>query len=418
MSQEPTVRNPRLSSLDVRGDCSFDKVENVVHVSDSSDLPPVQNGRHQLQPQTGYLFNGFITSQYGLELATQTPLAGFHGSLDGFIHTGGDAAVYGRNVGYFAQDLYIHAPGGTVYDLSGTTQNEILVNEVNHNDAAMLGNISDMGTIDGYRVPSFEKTNFGDFNSGITFSGTSEKILFSSCPFRSVDDDNVTCFTFNGTTEIISFVGNYVTGVQSDTEVMRVTNADDVNGIIQYSATTHGADVTESNILVGDISVDRVGMRVSDSFPLADSRGFVGYTLDSNTTTTINSQAGSKTDEAAYERIAGTTTPSASSRFDTADNEATFRGKRTRVVSLEANVSMATGNSDQVAVAWFQSGNIIDQTIIRRQMEQQGGSVASSTTSSGVSASVDTDDTFDVRIANLDSTTDVTVGELNAKLLA
>lgn len=265
-------------TLDAAGNRKFDevlanRVENIEIISEYDDLPLPSNGTHTLEDQTAYRFAGFITSPYGLELGTATPIMGSHGSLDGFIHTGGNTAIVGSNAGYFARELYIHAPGGTIYDLTGDQTTEILVQSINSNDAAGLGGIVNLGTIDGMRVPAFKGCNFGDFASGLTFDGAPEKVLVGDCPFRAIDTADVTILNFPSTfsTEIVQLKGNYVTGVRSDTQVVDVDASSIPSEIFEYVNNTHGTTVERTNILNGGVGVQEVGSKVVASYPLRDS---------------------------------------------------------------------------------------------------------------------------------------------------
>lgn len=392
--------------------------DNTVLVQEPEDLGPVENGRHQLESMTAYEFDGFISSPNGIELQDFNPLVGLHGGIDGFIHTGGGTAIYGREANYFQRDMLVSAPGGQVLDLQGTGDEEVLVESTSAADPAGMGDAADLGVIDGMRVPTFKGCNFEDFEAGLTFTGISEKIFFSECPFRSVDSAGVTILDFdaNFETEVVDITDCYVKNVQADTEVVRVDQNATLTEIFQYRGVTHEQSVTEDNILTGAAGVDEVGYRVRDSFPLRDSKAVGDFTLDSSTTVTINTQAADKTDAAAYSKVTGATTGVAERKFTLANTALTYIGLRDRISELDAGVSVGTGNTDTIAVAWFVNGNIIQSTATRLQMSQQGGSIAKFLSSTGVDVETETNDEFDIRIANLDSTTDVNVGELNVSI--
>lgn len=394
------------------------ETDNVVHVRSQSDLPSPSGGTISLNASTGYKFSGFVTIDTPIELGSLTPLTGTHGGLDGIVYSGSGALLRGTDAELFADNLLISAPNATVFDLTADNSTEMLVESVSFADPLSMGDQNDLGTIDGYRVPTFKGCNFEDFDSGLTLTGNPDKVFFSTCPFRTVDASNVTVITFDSSFEadVIDMSNNYFKSVQSDTEIVHVDPSATINEIFQYRGNTHDSSVTESNILTGQAGIDVVGYRVSDSYPLSNSKSFIDYTLDSETTTTISTQAASKTDEADYVKISGSTTERGSARFTHSNNSATYNGKRNRVASLTATVSLGTGTDDEIAVAWFVNGSLVPGTETRVQMNQQGGGVAKTVTSSGVDGEIDTNDTFDVRVANLGSATNITVGELNAKI--
>jgi hypothetical protein len=392
--------------------------EPDIHVFGVDDLPTPSNGTITLKNKV-YRIHDFVNlGATNLDISNSPVFKGQHGGSDGLIYTGGGDMLTGTNGSFFAADLTFNPSGGTMFNISGDTTTEMLVESCNFADFAGIANIANLGTIDGYRVPTFKGCNFEDFNAGITFSDTSEKIFFSECPLRTVTESGVTILDFDADfeTEVVDITDCYVKDVQSDTEVIRVDPGATITEIFQYRGVTHEQSVTQANILTGAASVEGRDYRVTDSFPLENSKGYIDYTLGTGATTTINTQAGSKTDGAAYERVAGNTTELSAARFDHSNNLATYRGKRTRITELTATLSMSTESSDTVVAAWFKNDSIVPGTPTRIAMNQQGGGIAKSLTITGIESNADPDDEFDVRVANLDSTTDITVGELTAKI--
>jgi len=390
------------------------------NIFSASDLPEPTNGTHTLDARTAYIFNGFVTSQNGLDISNGPALLGRHGSMDGFIHTGQQTAITGTNGGFFARDLYLHAPLGQMFDLTATTSEEMLVESISMSDAAGLGNIANLGTIDGFRVPTFKGCNFEDFDAGLTFTGTPEKVHIIDSPLRGVTASGVTILEFdaNLSTNIVDLPKNYVKDVQSDTEVIRVDPNATVSEIFQYTGNTHDASVTKSNILTGAAGTDVVGYRVKNSFPITDSVAIGNYSLDSNSTATISTQATDKNDGDAYVTIPGATTSELNIRWTIGDNEATYNGKKDTQTQLTATLSLGTGGGDTVATAWFRNGSIVSGTPTRTATQGTGNAVGQSTSSVGICPDCTTDDTYDIRVANLDSTGDIDVGEMNGLLEA
>lgn len=388
-------------------------------IRDQADLPDPSNGTISLETGTVYAPKGFVTTDtpFDLQAGQPAPIVGRHGSTDGFIYTGGGTMFQGAGP-HMARDCYFHAPGGTMYGLSAPNTTEMLVESCAFSDAAGIGSIVSLGTVDGYRVPTWKGCNFEDFAGGFTFTGSPDKIFFRGCPMRSVSAPNATILQFgaNLNVDIVDMPNNYVKDVQSDTEVVNVDPSATINTIFQYRGNTHDSTVQESNILTGAAGVDQVGYRVSDSFPLSNSKSFADYTLDANSTATITTQASDKTDGDAYVRVPGTTTTGGLARFTHTDNLATYIGKRDRIANMTATLSLGTGTSDEVAAAFFKNASLVSGPPSRVQMNQQGGGVAKALTITAIEDSTTTDDEFDVRVANLGSTTDIDIGELNAKI--
>ncbi len=400
--------------IDVGPDSFSNKsIKNRVVVSSSDDLPDVNaSNRHELADNTAYFFDGFITSQYGLELGTNTPIVGDFGSNSGFIHTGGNTAIYSDGNPFLAHDVYIHAPNGQLLDLTADSTTEMLVHDAAFSDAAGLGNISNLGTIDGYRVPTFVGVNFEDFDAGLTFKNSSDKVYASGCIFREVDQGSVTVLDFDSSVDIdiVDLANNYVKNVQSDTKVVNFDSSATLGDIFQYRGNTHDSTVTKSNILNGDAGLKTVGYRVKDSYPLRDSgvNGTMSFSDDS--TITISSQASSITDSSSYVKVTGNFSIGEEERttLDTTDGTITYVGKRDNLVMVRANLSLGTGNTDEVALAVFKNGSIIESSITSLVMSGVANGVDKMMNIQNYVDSV-TDDVFDVRVANLGSTTDVTV---------
>ena len=366
------------------------------------DLPSPTNGTHTLEDNTAYVFNGFVTSPYGLELGTATPLIGRHGSIDGFIHTGQNTALVGTDAGFFARDLYFHAPGGTMFDLTATQSTEMLVESCSFSDAAGLGEIASLGTIDGYRVPSFKGVNFENFASGLTFDGTPDKIFFEGCPFRGVTASNVTIVTFASTLDVdIAKLSTdcYIKDVQSDTVVVDAQSQP--NEYFKYINVDHDSTVTKSNILTGTVGAQAVGTVVTDSFPLADSEVTGELDLDSSTTVTGSG--------AAPAQVVGTTTLNNAERTSTPSNGVIqYDGKPDEKTIIHINASVSGANTEY-AVYVGRNGSPISRS-------RALGFLANSSSPTGTTALAELKlvqgDTVSAYIENVGGTKDLTVETL------
>jgi len=368
------------------------------NVFSSDDLPDPSGGTHTLEDNTAYVFNGFVTSQYGIELGNSTPLIGRHGSLDGFIHTGGATAITGTDAGFFARDLYVHSPGGTLFDLTANVSVEMLVESCSFSDAAGIAEIADLGVIDGYRVPSFKDCNFEDFASGLVFDGSPDKIFFSGCPFRGVSQPGVTILTFVGSldVDIVDMPDNYVKGVQSDTEVVRVETGGTPNDIFQYRGNTHDSTVTVDNILTGEASVAAVGYGVLDCYPLPDSG--VSGEVDQTATGTITGSGAAPT-----QVTVPTTLNNPERTISPSNGVIQYIGKTQLKVTAHAVVSLSGANSE-MAIWIGYNGSIIPRSRV------EFFSSNASTPVTGVSVSqirLDTNDTVSVFVENVGGNSDL-----------
>lgn len=280
---------------DVLGGLNVGSIHNVEYITEEADLPYTANGTHTLEDSTVYYISGFVTITDPIELGSLSPLVGSHGGTDGLIYTGGGTMLQGTDKEYFARDLLFSSPGGTMFDLTADNTTEMLVESCSYADPANMGNITSLGTIDGYRVATWKGCNFESFDDGLTFDGDMDKIFFSESPFRGVDASGVSLLTLAGTcdVDIVDFADNYVKGVQSDTEVWSLNTIP--NEILQYRGVTHDTSVTKSNVITGSAATNgrqTVGVRVAQSFPLEDT--VVAGDLELDSAVTIPS-AGSTT---------------------------------------------------------------------------------------------------------------------------
>jgi len=376
---------------------------NQVNVFTQDDLPAPVNGRHPLVDNTVYRFYGFVTSPYGLELGTATPLVGRHGSADGFIHTGTNTALYADGAGFFARDIYFHAPGGTLFDLTADQTTEFLVESCSFSDAAGIGQIASLGTITGYRVPSLKGCNFEDFASGLTFDGNPDKIFIEGSPFRGVTASGVTILTFASTldVDIVDMPDNYVKGVQPDTEMVRVETGATPDLIFQYRGTTHDETVTTANILTGEAGVRNVGYRVTDCYPLANSGLSGDLDLDSPYEVTGSG--------AAPTQITGPTTLNNPERtIEASDGVIEYVGRQPRNVTAHGNVVVSGGNT-QFALWIAKNGSIVP----RSRVEGFLPNASAATTIVSISQlELVLGDTVSVFLENIGGTADLTAETL------
>lgn len=380
--------------------------ENVTHVSRENELPEPKNGVRTLENRV-YKFDGFVSSPHSLDISNSPVFIGSHGSQDGFIHTGGSTALTGTNGAFFANNFFFSAPGGTMFDISGDQSTEMLVESTTFSDAANLGNLVSLGTIDGFRVPSFKGCNFEDFADGLTFTGSPEKIFISGSPFRGVSDPGVTILQLdsNLTTRIVDFVDNYIRNVQSDTIVWDVDSTSVPTGIFQYRGTTHDSSVTKSNILTGGVGIAKVGTITTDSYPLRDTIPTI--TIDSSTTTTITGSGAGLT-----QINAPTTVTDAQKMSSPGDGQVQYDGRADNNLRLDANVS-ATGSNTEYTIVLAKNGTILTRARV-------AGTISNSSTSQSlaVGASIDAEsgDTFSVYLENTGGTVDLDVTEFNLRV--
>lgn len=382
-------------------------IQNQQIVRGVSDLPDLNNdGEHQLKDGTLYRIEGFVLTASPIRLGRQTPIVGGHGAVDGIIHTGKRDLFRGDGKGLFLRNAYFHAPGGTIFNISGDIDTEMLVESCAFSDAANMGNMKSLGSIEGFRVPSIKGCSFEHFDSGLTITGDTtvpNKVYITDTPFRSIDSSNVTILDFDSaiSPEVVDISGSYIKGIQSDTEVVRVQSGATPAQVFQYRGNTHDSTVTPSQILNGDASVGKVGYQVSDCAPLKDSAVIGEFNLDNTTTTTISSQD-------TWTKVEGVgSIGNETERMRETNNNGQFEylGRRevNTFVSVSASVSLTANETYALAVA---KNGTVEPTSITK-LEGQGINKALTMTTSSVE-NIFQNDTISIFIKNIDASSDAT----------
>lgn len=389
---------------------------NLQLVRSADDLPDESGGVRSLEGGRAYLFTDFVSDPATLELGDPaTPLLGWHGSHGGYIHTGGNVAVQGVDKDFMMRDMYLHAPGGQVFDLQGDQDTEMLVESHSSSDAAGIANAASLGVIDGFRVPTFKGCNFEDYDAGFEFDGTPDKIFFSECPFREVTAAGVTTITLRDTldVDIIDLPGNYGKNWQTDTEFVRTEAGGEPSDVLQVRGTTFDGSVNKDNVLVGALDETSVGVNVEGCWPLADSSPGISYSKDGTTTTTITAQDPGDGSEAV--KITGPTTEfsSVTDRFThTSPNRATYKGRRRFKETVHATVSVS-GSNTTVAIYFAKNGNILNRSAVDITTASAGQPRAVTVVSK---VDLVTDDYLEVWLANEGGTGDIEVSTLEVSI--
>lgn len=392
-------------------DFDFSDVQEV-HVDSVGDLPdPNNQGERVLRDDHAYIFHEIVVGTEPLVYGNSTPIVGTHGSKSGYINAAGTTCLKATDKNVFATDMYFHCPGGEVLNSSGQSNHELQFERVSFSDAAGLGDIASLGTIDGHRVPAFKSCNFEDFAGGFTFDGVPDKIFFETCPFREVTASGVTCITFASSIEvdIVDFASNYFKNLQPDTECVRVETGATIEDIFQYRGTTHDTSVTKDNILVGQADTGAVGYDVQESYPLRNSAVVGELNLDSPTTITISS-AGT------YEQIGGTTSLGNESERVSKDSEGVFlfEGKKDVNVQLSAVISVESSNGDVIRGGIFKNGTL--EPASEAEITVSGGGAPNTLVVTGIE-DLTSGETLEIRLQNESAANNITVNEYNISFL-
>lgn len=402
--------------LDVNHDVGLDLagLPGTQVVRSADDLPDASGGERVLEDGKGYLFADFIADPAVLRLPDDgtAPIFGWHGSTCGYIHTGGDVAVRGRGASFMMRDMYLHAPGGDVVDLQGDQTTEMLVESHSSSDAAGLGDAASLGTIDGMRVPTFKGCNFEDYNGGMEFDGTPDKIFLSECPLRS-PGPSVQTFKLLSTcdVDIVDIAGCYGKDWQADTEFFHTEAGGEPSDVLQVRGTTFDGSVNVDNIITGALNESSVGVSVVSCWPLADSQPGASMSQEQGTDATVSFTAQDPGDGSEAMKIGGSTTAfdAVTDRFThTSPNTLTYIGKRRHKDKATATVSVS-GSNTTIAVYFAKNGTVLNRSAVRVTTASAGQPRAVTVASR---LDLSTGDDIEIYIANEGGTGDIEVTTL------
>lgn len=376
------------------------KDAEMVYVTSRDDLPAATNGSHTLENKV-YLFNGFVTSPYALDISNSPVLAGRHASTDGFIHTGGQTAIIGSGGGYFQTKLYVHAPGGTLYDISGDQSTEMLVTDSAFSDAAGIANLANLGVVTGFRVPTWKNCNFEDFNAGLVFDGTPDKIFIAQTPFRNISASGVDILTLAGTSDValVDFTDNYIKDVQADTRVWHIEAGAEPSEVFQYRGTLHDTSFSRGNAITGPNASPSVEpFWVSESHPVRDSSVTGELFLTADKTVTINA-----IDD--WYEVNGTTQLGNEAERTQQLNDGTieYLGEKDVNVQVTVSTSFTGANGDIYEIAISKNGTVEPASTME---VEAGGQNAPVNPSTSAIEDLQTGDTISLQVRNREGTSD------------
>lgn len=406
-------RNPEndLLELDSGTPISYERDDFQV-VRSESDFPDPNNGVITLDPETYYELNGLVTTSNTIEFSQNSFLAGKNWSNDGLVYTGtGDAITNGTNVNVNMRFMVITCPnGGTALNLSADTTTEMFL------ELMAISDVGSIGTVDGFRVPTFNKVACEGYGDGVTFTGSSQKVFISQNVYRN-PSSQTSSILFDGSinTEIVDLNGTYFKGHDStSSNAIELEAGASINnfGIIRGNA----FDADTSNQTVGFDS-STVGWAFSANTPVPNSSVRAQISFTGNTTeTTINTQ-----DEwvpiVGYGSNSGSVLERIDYIHDSGNDTAffTYLGQRTGRPLAQTFIS-ATGNSNSQTMefAVFRringTWNVISETVTPVTLRTAG---ASQFLGLNTYINASTGDDFQIRCRNTGGTSNVTINSIS-----
>lgn len=365
---------------------------NHVVVRSVEDLPTVTNGEHVLAENTYYEFNGNVVINSPLRISSGTALGGAHLSQDVIVYTGTAAAIKSTNVGFEIKYCTVIAPNGSLLDLTGGITDEFVAEWVG------LYNCLSIGTVTGFRVPTFKNCAAENFADGITFTGTSNKIFVDASPFRNAGENAVAIyFDENCVTRAIDIGGNYFKEFQSGAVAISIHE----NATIEtFGIITRNVFDTITTPLVG-FGPASIEWAFSDNVGIRDSRVAAQAYLTNPATTVITTQ------DEYIPVVGGFTLVPVSERFSlNVNNELVYTGRENKLVTFNASFTINPDNNDRIGFRVGVNGTLLDRSAV---VVEQGAGPGSSPRVGSVIAlfEVKEGDTVSLYVANLSGDGDI-----------
>jgi len=365
----------------------------TVTVQSASDLPTPSGGIVQLEDNTFYEISGTFTTANSLKYGTNSFVAGRHWAADILYYTGAGAALIADNKAFHLRFLTIVAPNGSGMSLSGSITTEFLA------VLSAFVNCATLGTVTGYRVPTFKSVAFDTFGTGLTLTGTSEKILVDGCPFRGATSTNPALVFDSGfVTDVADLTGNYFKNFPTGGKGIEVVSGATFN-LLAIARGNAFDDV--DNPLVGFSPAStqwdfRANSGVNDSRVL----GFLYKSgASSATTLTVNT----------WTKAAMTTTlSSVSERIDMpTNNRLRYTGIRDVITSVSGSLSITSASNNQTfEVGIYRNGVLDADSVIPVILT---GPSVSDRMSIGTLESLSTDDYLELYIRNTTGSNNATI---------
>ncbi|WP_299384284.1 hypothetical protein [uncultured Lacinutrix sp.] len=163
----------------------------------SEELAAGSGSEYLLTPNTLYEINGAITLVHSINL-NNAYVVGFDTNEDILIKSGGTMFV--GNSGGSIKGLTLTAPGGTIFNLTGTVGENFVFRD------AVVANSMSVGTIDGFGLAFLSIIQYSGNGTGVTYNDISE-LLLSNQGWLSTNTG--TFETFTGVFNILEKQGGF-----------------------------------------------------------------------------------------------------------------------------------------------------------------------------------------------------------------
>ncbi len=337
-----------------------DNYKLVKSVADLADELAAGGGaEYLLTTDFMYEINGQITLAAPINL-NGAYLIGEDTNEDILVNSAGGTIFEGATGGSI-RGLTLTAPGGTVFNLSGSSGTERLV----FRDCVVLSSGS-VGSISTYGLVFVSIVQFVNNSAGITYEDINQLLLNSE---GWASNNGGVYETFIGDFEIITKQGGF-------SEVISATAAIDITGITSLiDGGIHIVDFYGSGNYINGSS-PYAGYNFTNNWDI-NSPG-IPVETDGVATGDINFSAAvgsgtsisfTGTGTSSRKKISGTTVSNSLFRFaKDGNNRITYEGKKTRYFGITASLSFQGDTNRTIFIFYLaKNGSVIDQTKVYRE---------------------------------------------------
>ena len=386
------------STLDEFGlESSLWSTSNTNIIQSLADLPTPVAGIITLANNNFYLIKGSINIGVNtISIGSSTLLSGIDPNNDKIIYTGSSSFINVTNKDFIISNLTLTCGvvGSTVFNVTGSSSNKVLISNCLYTGCKGLGTISTIGTI------LFNNNTITLCDNGITLSGTLNDLIFTGNIFKGNNNTTSSVFlNFNNNLIIDSaLISGNLFNAQSNETVIKQGVTITINQFLNVTPNTfEGAGTYLSGFTINDI-----GWTFYNNTNLLDTSAIGEMYMIGNATATNILLTSS------YVKVAGTTSSGVLQQFTSpSSNRLTYIGKKQIQFKVTCYYSISSpANNNSIRVAIFKSGSLVTSSQSEIKVSSVNGEFSGS---SGCIISLTLNDYIEIFIQDVTGTNMLTV---------
>ncbi|MEO8933071.1 MAG: hypothetical protein ABI295_02095 [Xanthomarina sp.] len=322
-----------------------------------SELAAGGGSKYLLNTNTLYEINGTITLAHAVDL-NNAYIMGLDTNEDKLVKSGGGNMFEGSTGGSIKG---LTLSGGTIFNLTGSTGQNLVIRDL------IVANAASVGKIDGYGMVFLSIVQFIGNATGITYSNI-DTLLLSNVGWFS--NNSGTYETFTGTFGLIEKVSGFSAVSGSAVAIDVSSNPNVGTGVLQatvFTGTTSAPSGYIKRYTTGSYSGFNFTNAWTVNAPGIPREGDAEATGDINLTAAVGAGASTAfagTGTTSRKKIEGTTTSNNLFRFrKDGNNKIIYEGNKTRYFQVAASVSYQSNAADMTLIVYIaKNGAVLAET--------------------------------------------------------